>query len=267
MKSWLRQPVVHFVFGGILLFAAHFLWGEPPENGDAEREEILVSPEVQAHFEARAGQENQNDVDRMVQLWVREEALLREARRLRLDAQDPIVDRRLVQLMRFALQSEVDAPDPTTEELEAYLSEHHSRYRTEATVSFEQVFFADDREGASGALAQLSSDEPPQGGRPFLHGDRFMRLNRTQVSARFGEEFSGALFKAEPGSWQGPSMSAYGVHLWKLVEHRAERLAPLESIRDRVLRDWRESENERRLELRIDALVNSYPQASHSSVE
>ena len=50
------------------------------------------------------------------------------------------------------------------------------------------------------------------------YGDRFMLSNRysdqtlSEIQSQFGEEFSKQLMKLEPGKWQGPVASGYGLH-------------------------------------------------------
>ena len=221
--------------------------------------------EVREHLRARIAQRGPADdaeLDRLIELWKREEALLREARRIGLDARDPIVDRRLTQLMRFTLESEISAPTPTDEALETFLEQNAERYRIPPTVSFEHRFYGTDTQSAEDALRDKPLGQPPAGGLPFLHGTDFEALPEAQVISRFGDSFASELLRSTEGDWRGPSRSAFGVHLWRTVRRTEARLPPLATIRARVLQDWQEAEDDRLVELRIDRLVEEYTSAA-----
>ena len=132
-------------------------------------------------------------------------------------------------------------------------------------MSFEHRFYGADAETAEEALRDRATGQPPAGGIPFLHGNQFESLPEAQVVSRFGAAFATELFDAPTGDWRGPSNSAFGVHLWRPIRRTEARLPPLESIRTRVLQDWRESETERLLELRIDRLVQEYSSVTQDS--
>ena len=42
-----------------------------------------------------------------------------------------------------------------------------------------------------------------------------------------------------PGEWAVPGVSAFGVHLVRILDTLPDRTPPLEEIREAVLRDWR----------------------------
>jgi parvulin-like peptidyl-prolyl isomerase len=82
-------------------------------------------------------------------------------------------------------------------------------------------------------------------GDPFLLGESFREISRSEVARTFGEGFTQQLSSVQPGRWQGPIMSSFGAHFVFIDEHVGGGLPPLDSIRNAVRREW---QNTRQLE-------------------
>ena len=65
------------------------------------------------------------------------------------------------------------------------------------------------------------------------------RVSARDIRRRFGAAFSDAVLALAPGQWHGPVSSGYGVHL--VYVHAVETAAApvLDTVRDRVVQDWR----------------------------
>jgi parvulin-like peptidyl-prolyl isomerase len=105
MGRWLRNPILHFIVLGGLLFAVRdgrrTLYGA----GTSGRAPIVISAErvrrLQADFVRQEGvQPTSEQLQALIQEAVDDELLYREARQLRLDFQDRSIRTRLVQKMR-----------------------------------------------------------------------------------------------------------------------------------------------------------------------
>ena len=81
--------------------------------------------------------------------WVREEIFYREGMALGLDRNDPIVRRRIGQKVEFIVDGMTPA-SPSNEELQAWLDAHPERYAIESLHSLRQVYFDPDRATAGG---------------------------------------------------------------------------------------------------------------------
>jgi hypothetical protein len=57
------------------------------------------------------------------------------------------------------------------------------------------------------------------------------------LRSAFGSGFAEAVLALEPGSWQGPISSGYGLHLVKVAERRDSRVPPWTDVRGIVVRD------------------------------
>ena len=67
----------------------------------------------------------------------------------------------------------------------------------------------------------------------MLQNDYPSRSQR-ELRELFGAAFAESVFELEPGSWQGPVESSYGVHLVLVRDRTEPRLPDLSEVRDRV---------------------------------
>lgn len=256
-----REPLVHFGLLGAAIFAAHAVFAPPREA------RIVVSSEFVAglreEHRARTGKPPTAEEERaLVDRFIEEESLYREAVALGLDRGDPIVRRRLAQKMAFVAEGSASR-EPRDEELRSYLAAHADRYRDAPRVSFHHVFLSRDRRGdaapadAARALADLvGGADPARAGDPFLQGASFTRRTAAEITSVLGGAFSEALLAAPPGAWSGPITSSYGSHLVRVEERLDGSLPPLEAVRARVradLLDERRAEAVRALRARVRA--------------
>jgi hypothetical protein len=75
-------------------------------------------------------------------------------------------------------------------------------------------------------------------GDPFLLAHRYESLPLGDVAKMFGGEFAENLVTVEPGRWEGPLRSGYGLHLVLVTERTEGRLPELDEVRDAVTRDY-----------------------------
>jgi hypothetical protein len=263
LRPLLREPLLHFLVLGAALFGLHAAVAPPPRDG-----RIVVSADfvegLRHEHVARTGrpptpEEEQALVDRFVD----EEVLTREAVLLGLDRGDPIVRRRLAQKMLFVAEDAAAAREPSPADLERYLAAHADRYRDPPRRSFQHVFLSRDRRGddvardAERLRASLDAGASPEGaGDPFLQGAVFTRRTPVEIEAVFGHAFAEAVTNTTARGWTGPIPSAYGVHLVRVTEQLDGAVPPLAAVLARVradLRDERKAEATRALRTRLRA--------------
>jgi hypothetical protein len=178
----------------------------------------------------------------LVDDWVREEVATREALALGLDRDDPVIRRRLRQKLEFLSQ---DSASPTDAELEAYLQAHPEQFLVEPRLTFQQVFLDPrqhperlDRDAAQ-VLAELTrhGDETNVGDASLLPR-ALDNVPANDVAKQFGETFAARLLDLPVGRWEGPLESAYGVHLVFVGERTEARLPELSDVRNAVQSEW-----------------------------
>lgn len=246
----LREPLVHFLLAGAVIFAVYGAVGAPQSNVP---QRIVVSSDQIERLGAlwrqtRRRLPSQTELKGLVEDFIKEEIYYREALELGLDRNDTVIRRRLRQKMEFLSADAGDRLSPTKADLEAYLAANAERYRIEPTLAFRQVFVNTGRRGAAagedarrllGELASRGADaDIADLGDPTLLPRENPLADQSEIARRFGRPFAEALSRVQPGTWAGPLTSGYGLHLVYVRERRKGRVPRLDEVRPAVERDW-----------------------------
>ena len=256
LPSWTREPLVHFLVFGAILYAVLSAAGDPV---DPASRSIKVDETTQAQlalgFERVMGRAPTDaELDERIERYVREEVLYREALRLGLDQGDAVVRQRMVAKMDMSAGAAAEAAEPDEALLRSYFEENQDRYGADLALTFRQIYFADE-EDARTAAQQASADM--RGETISLPGEMEAALIG-DVQARFGVAFGQAVAALDPSEdWQGPVQSGFGWHLvW--LQAKVERPPSFELVRDRVENDWRNDEIEARKARAFEILRSAY---------
>ena len=249
LRSFLREPLVHFLALGAGLFAIGSISGTDPGPGSTE---IIVAQgkiEQLAEGFRRTWQRppTERELSGLVDDHIKEEVFYREALAMGLEQDDVVIRRRLRQKMEFFTQDLARAADPTETELEQYLDANPDRFRRDGRVSFTQIYFNADRRGKAVMrdAQQLLDEVRGRGpaidaaslGDPIMLGAEFEDLPEREVASLFGRAFAAGVMTSAAGEWTGPIESGYGLHL-VLVRGRSEgSVPPLAEVADEVRRE------------------------------
>lgn len=271
-RALAREPLVHFCVLGALLLGAEAWLGV----GDAPpAETIHVTPELSATLDAdfarqRGRAPTTEEHERLLERWLDDEVLFREAVRQGLSDGDPVVRRRLIERVRYLLEATLTAPEPapTDTELAAYLSAHAERYATGRTTSLTHVFVREPARAPALLNALREGADPARLGDPFPHPRVIRAATDAQLASRLGDDFAQDVADVEPGAWSGPLESTYGTHLVRIDARTAGRAGSLgeadvrEAVRRDLVRDRRSgalTERVRELRARYRVLVGDGP--------
>ena len=248
----LREPLVHFLFIGAAIYLLYGAFAEPvPEEDD----KTIVVSAGEIEWMQTAWQKRWNrpptaqEFDGLIQQYIRETVLYREALTMGLNQHDQVIRRRLAQKLEFLAKDLVALTPPTDEELQTYFDTHRDRYQEPARYTFTQVFIDPDKRGdttlddarAIKATLIAQGDAIENAG---ALGDDFMLQNyypqkeQTEIQKLFGSGFAESLVDLSPGQWHGPVLSGYGTHL-VYVSNISEPPPPVfAEVRERVVQDW-----------------------------
>lgn len=211
----LREPIVHFVALGALLFAANALFAPKgaaptPAKPAVVRTTIVVPKELSGDVEKKK--------------WIDEEVLFREGLARGLDEDDPKIKQRVASNMQRVLEGAIVLPKATEGELRAFFEANATRWATSELYDFTNVFVADsDPKRAADLLAQLTGGADPNGlGDTFSGGRRYRRRALADLSEAFGTEFVAGFAEQTPGTW-AIHRSRHGLHVI-----RVDRRTPAE---------------------------------------
>ena len=195
---------------------------------------------------------------------VREEIAYREAMAMGLDRGDTIVRRRLRQKVEFLWEEGAGTGAPSEAQLQAWLQSHAASYRLEPQVAFRQVYLDSTRRGdhaqadAARLLAHVKAGGKPAGDSLMLP-EVFGLVGRGEVERVFGDAFADRLLKVEPGQWEGPLESGYGLHLVFVTKRVEGRLPELSEVRPAVERDLTAAHRKEQLDATYRRLLEKYP--------
>jgi hypothetical protein len=252
----LREPLLQFLALGAMLFALYGLAGK--RSAEAP-EKIVVSASRVANLGdgfARTWRRlpNEQELQGLIEDYIRDEVFYREGRAAGLDRDDVIIRRRVRQKMEF-LADDMSVPEPSDEQLAAYLASNPERFRAEDQLTFHQVFLSatrrantidnDSKQIASILARADGAIDATVLGDPFLLGEEFRNVSPSKVTSIFGESFAKQISVMEKGRWQGPISSGFGQHFVFISEWVSGNLPSLDAVRPVVHREWA---NARRLE-------------------
>jgi len=265
LRRFLREPLLHFLVAGGILFGIFGLTHRagPSLASDktivVDRESLLnflqyrskaFKPEFfSPQLEAMTTAERKDLVDQYVQ----EEILYREAKAMGLEQGDYVIRQRLVQKMRFLIEDMAEGrAGPSDAVLAEYFQKNMKRYVVDPSVTFTHIFFDSsvhgDREARELALrlkdtlnasGAAFSDAPKYGDRfPFLQN--YVERTLDYVASHFGNEFVSELKQSAPAEkhWIGPIRSTYGYHVVLMTRLTEARIPELNEIRSQVADDW-----------------------------
>ena len=267
LKKLMREPITQFILIGLALVAINHLWtsyqGEQGRTITVSSAEIERLEKIWANTAGRlpTGEDRQMIIDQFVQ----EEVLVREAERLGLGFEDAIIRRRLAQKMDFLVSEEAKPEDPSDSELRAWFDDNRDQFAASERRSFNHIYFSPERHGdaietaAGKALNNLKTGADWQTlGDPFIQKRTYVTLPQSEVTRLFGNDFSNNIFKLKPGQWSTPIGSAFGLHLVKIetVDDAAE--ASFEPIKAEVLVAWQDQQAADSRRAAVEKLVDGY---------
>ncbi len=253
MKRLLREPLVHFLLIGMVLFGLYGLMqsGRP---ATVPSKEIRLSLDEIAqltllHQSQWRRPPTPQELARLVENKVQQEILYREALAMGLDKDDEIVKRRMAQKMQFLAEDVAAAREPTTAELRSWYEKHSARFAQPPRLSFRHLYFSPDRRGdrarddAERALAKLTG-QPVDAkiasslADPFMFQEYYRDRAPDYLGKEFGPPFALAVAKLQPGAWQGPVESGFGWHLVFVDTVIPGRVPAFEEIEPDIRTAW-----------------------------
>jgi peptidyl-prolyl cis-trans isomerase C len=253
LKRWLREPLLHFLFIGIAVFAVYGYMHRGRGGVESSRQIVLSLDELQQmemYFDSQwHRQPTPAEFQAMVEDKVREEVLYREGLAMGLDKDDTIVKRRMAQKMQFLAEDVAAAHEPSTAELGAWFEKNSNKFALPGRYSFRHLYFSPDKRGknaqddAAKALTKIAGQ--PEDSKlavsladPFMFQDYYGDRAPEALAKEFGPQFAVALEKLKPGSWQGPVESGYGWHLVYIDTVIPGRIPAFEEIEPDVKTAW-----------------------------
>ncbi len=256
----IREPLFHFLLAGAALFVLFSVVNKDrPGFGSSDSEIVISEGRINSITQkfAKVWQRppTESELDGLIEAYVREEILYREALSLGLDVGDKVVRRRLAQKMEFISEDVALLHKPTDSVLQEYFELRKEEFRRETLVTFQHVYLNSEKRGESTSkdadriLAKLNTLTETRHyaelGDPSMLSNDFKDTSQREVAGMFGADFSLQLLSQPLSRWSGPIESAYGLHLVYVGSIVEGEIPSFFDVRDIVVREWT---NENRIE-------------------
>lgn len=251
--SWQREPLLHFILLGGLLFAVQRWRADAPDPNTVVVDAAQRARLAERFATQRGRAPSDEELRKVTERWVDEELLVREALRLGLDRDDPEVRTRLLNKINFIAAQEAVVGEPTDTMLRTFVDAHPERYAGLTRRAFTLVTFSgsDAQHEAERARERLQAgqDHKTVGGRVST-GKRF---TPSTIVRTYGRLIADAIIAAPVGEWivieidRGWSV----VHV-NALEH--SETPPLAEIRSRVAQDWADEQRAVAVRAKVERL-------------
>lgn len=234
IRKIVGDPLTIFFMAGGIIFALYYANGKARDTIDVSdiviqklwNERSLVLDRPLTDYERRL----------IVNSFIDQEVLLREAVAQELHLRDGKVRHRLADKMMYLISEEPSAPKE--HELDAFYTEHQERYYTPPLISFKNVFFSSEKKALSALRSSLSQDNILDSGEKFWLGNTFIRVTAQDVVSVLGMPFAMEVEKSTEGVWAGPIKSSRGWHLVKVIDRIEKTLMPRDELQQRLTMEW-----------------------------
>jgi hypothetical protein len=239
LQAALREPLLHFVLLGGLVFGAEYLIRSKQDDPSL----IVVGPEVEqearAIFRSAKGREpSPAELQILRERWVDNEVLYREGLALRLEQGDQTLRERVIFKALNVIESNLRLPEADEVALRIWFESHRDAYDSPALYDFSEALPSDtDPATALAFAAALNSGAQAD----VQSGLRiFQARPRNTIVPAFGSEFTDALDTLPLREWH-VLPSSDGARIVRLERRVAGVRATFEEARPRVLQDWRDA--------------------------
>jgi hypothetical protein len=202
LPAWLREPLLHFVVLGGLLFAAdHFIVG----RADDPRSIVMgaeVDKEAKQLFKASRGHEpNEEELSALRRVWLDNEVLYREGLAMRVDRGDSAIRERVIFKSLSLIEAGVKLPPFDDKVLRDWFESRRVKYDEPPRYDFQEaVLSGDTSEAAVRAFVDALNAGTPGDAKAGLRV--FKGRPHSNLVQSYGPEFAKALEEAPPGEWR-----------------------------------------------------------------
>ena len=257
LGRWLREPLVHFIVLGALLFSVdHWLISR---NDDPNT--IVMGAEVDEEarrvFKAARGVEpDAVQLAALRKVWLDNEVLYREGLALQVDKGDTGIRDRVIFKALNIIGSNLQRPAFDDKTLRDWFESRREKYDEPARFDFEEAVLSDDNtEEAARAFAAALNAGTPGDAKAGLRV--FKGRPKANVLQSYGAEFTQALEASPVGEWRA-HQTKDGWRVVQLTALTPGKPAVFENLQGVVLQDWTDAVMAEQRSAAVDALAKKY---------
>ena len=255
--KWLREPLLHFIIlGGVLFAADHFIVA----RSDDPRV-IVIDAAVDAHArevfkQARGHEPNAEELYALRRVWIENEVLYREGLALQLDQGDDMIRERVIFKQLSVIDANTKLPPYDDEVLRESFEKNRAKYDEPARYDFQEAILVGDRSESS-VRAFVSSLNAGAPGDVKADLRVFKHRPRENLVQSYSAEFAAALDAGPVGEWQALA-TRDGWRAMRLESITKPQSADFEAIKDAVHHDWVDATLAEQRSAAVRALAKKY---------
>lgn len=281
----INQPLFQFLLiGGFIFLLYNFTVNNNPDRDNlktvvVDKESLITFLQYRFKafdrnkFENKLNNMSEDELNNLINDYIREEVLYREALGFGLDKNDNVIRRRLIQKIEFINEDVINnSLEINDGQISDYFEKNKGSYVIDPFVTFTHVFFSNYKHGAGKAnelaqnqLAIFNKNEVPfsesvKYGDRFLYNTNYVESAPDHVANHFSDEMANKLFKLNPSEiiWNGPFESPYGFHLVMLTKNEKEQYPELEDVYEKVKQDLTYELSKKQKDKAISQIIDNY---------
>lgn len=257
LPGWLREPLLHFILLGALLFAIDYFFASRVDNPNVIVVDAAVDDQAKQLFKSSRGREpNDAELTALRQAWLDNEVLYREGLALQVDKGDPAIRERVIFKALSVIDANVKLPSYDDKLLRAWFESHRAKYDEPPRYDFQEaVLAADNSESAARTFAAALNAGTPGDAKAGLRV--FNNRPYANIVQSYGEEFAKALQHAPTGEWVA-LRTRNGWRAMRLESITPAKPAVYEAMRNAVRQDWTDATMSEQRSAAVHALARKY---------
>ncbi len=280
VSAILKDPLTHFLIAGLTLFVLISAFHPPKRNDEifVDKQSLLTFYQYRTNvFEENAASSvfarlDDDEKQQLLTEYVLEEALVREARKLRLDENDYIIRRRMAQKTEYLAGASAPIPAPSDQELMDAYKNMKSEFFSPQRITFTHIFFSSTTKNAEQIVAEATSllpilrskganfDNSGDYGDRFPYHRNYVERSFEYVTAHFGVDAATAIFTngAALDQWRGPILSEHGAHLVFVSAMQPSRQSTFAEVKPQVKKRLLQSLQMRTRDKALQEVIAAY---------
>ena len=256
-SPWLREPLLHFVVLGALLFAAdQLIVGRADDPRTLVVDSAVDAQAIDVFKKARGRAPNDRELYALRRVWLDNEVLYREGLALGVDKGDTAIRERVIFKMLSVVDAGTKLPPVDEKTLRDWFEKNRAKYDEPARFDFQEAVVSGEKSDAAvralvetlrkGTPGELNAGLRVFKGRPHFN-----------IVQGYGEEFAKALEESRPGEWVAlPTKD--GLRAVQLDSVTQAKPADFDALRGAVLQDWTDATMAEQRSAAVAVLARKY---------
>ena len=257
LPNWLREPLLHFVILGGLLFAVdHFIAGRADDPRTIVVDAAVDNEALQVFKAARGREPNEEELYALRRVWLDNEVLYREGLALQMDKGDKAIRERVIFKALSVVNAGIKLPPFDDQLLREWFEKNRAKYDEPARYDFQEAVLSGDKsEAAVRAFVETLNKGTPRDVDAGLCV--FKDRPHANIVQSYGPAFAKALKESPVGQWR----ALPGRDGWRAIQLESiapARPASYEALRGVVLQDWTDATMAEQRTAAVRALAKKY---------